>query len=176
MVRYPVETALAMTQKPITQLEAMYRAHGSSLLAYLSRRFGHCAAPEDLLHETFVQALRRPYQVAAAPSPRAFLFGIARHLGLTALRRNQRLTIADSAADLETPAPLPVPQTDLADLRNAIALLPPQLRDTLELRLRDELSYEEIGAVLEIPVGTVRSRLHHALRQLQEKLVQEDPS
>jgi RNA polymerase sigma-70 factor (ECF subfamily) len=48
--------------------------------------------------------------------------------------------------------------------------LPPQIRETLDLRLRDELSYEEIAAVLAIPVGTVRSRLHDALRKLQSEL------
>ena len=51
-------------------------------------------------------------------------------------------------------------------MRLAMAELPEQIRETLELRLRDELSYEEIAAVLEIPLGTVRSRLHTALRLL----------
>jgi RNA polymerase sigma-70 factor (ECF subfamily) len=60
--------------------------------------------------------------------------------------------------------------TDLEDMRTAIEHLPPQIRETLDLRLRDELSYEEIAAVLAIPVGTVRSRLHDALRKLQSEL------
>jgi RNA polymerase sigma-70 factor (ECF subfamily) len=44
------------------------------------------------------------------------------------------------------------------------------LREALELRLRDELTYEEIAAVLEIPVGTVRSRLHNALERVRAAL------
>ena len=55
-----------------------------------------------------------------------------------------------------------------------MSVLPPPLvrlhRMNLELRLRDELSYEEIATVLGIPVGTVRSRLHHGLRQLRREL------
>jgi RNA polymerase sigma-70 factor (ECF subfamily) len=44
------------------------------------------------------------------------------------------------------------------------------LREALELRLRENLSYEEIAHVLDIPIGTVRSRLHSALRQLRERM------
>ena len=61
----------------------------------------------------------------------------------------------------------------IEEMREAIAGLPAHLRETLELRLRDELSYEEIAQVLEIPMGTVRSRLHGALKLLREKLNEE---
>jgi RNA polymerase sigma-70 factor (ECF subfamily) len=63
-------------------------------------------------------------------------------------------------------------QTDerLAAVRAAIASLPEAQRETLELRLRNELSYEEIAAVLGIPVGTVRSRLHGAVKTLRDRL------
>jgi RNA polymerase sigma-70 factor (ECF subfamily) len=53
-------------------------------------------------------------------------------------------------------------------MRRAIGRLPPHQRETLQLRLVDDLSYDEIAAVLEIPVGTVRSRLHNAVRTLGE--------
>jgi RNA polymerase sigma-70 factor (ECF subfamily) len=55
-------------------------------------------------------------------------------------------------------------------MREAICCLPEIHREVLELRLRDDLSYEEIAQVLNIPVGTVRSRLHHAVRGLRERL------
>jgi RNA polymerase sigma-70 factor (ECF subfamily) len=164
-----------MPGEPIAQFETLYRAHGSALLAYLSRRFGRCASPEDLLQETFVHAMRRPSQVAGAQSPRAFLFGIARHLGLSALRRRQRLVIDQPVENLDIAAPIPAADARLAELRQAIERLPDPLRATLELRLHDELSYEEISVVLKVPVGTVRSRLHNALRKLQEQFAQEDP-
>ena len=51
--------------------------------------------------------------------------------------------------------------------------MPREMRETLELRLADELSYEEIAAVLEIPVGTVRSRLHNAVKKLREEMCHE---
>jgi RNA polymerase sigma-70 factor (ECF subfamily) len=146
-------------------LEELYRAHGGDLLAYLRRSFGRCASPEDMLQETFVQALRKPQRLARAASPRAWLFGIARHVGLTALRRHRHVVPLDEIQPRETP-----PSTQVQAVRLAIAALPDAARETLELRLRERLSYEEIAQMLDIPIGTVRSRLHHAMRQLRQAL------
>lgn len=150
------------------KVEAWYREYGSVLLRYLSRRFGRGGA-DDLLQETFVQAMRRPQRIQETVSPRAWLFGIARHVGITAFRR-RRLTV-----DLPQTVSAPAAQEDerLAEMRQAIAKLPAEMRETLELRLADDLSYEEIAAVLEIPVGTVRSRLHNAVRKLREEMCHE---
>ena len=55
-------------------------------------------------------------------------------------------------------------------MHRAIAALPELQREALLLKLQHELTYEEIASVLNIPVGTVRSRLHHAVRQLRAAL------
>jgi RNA polymerase sigma-70 factor (ECF subfamily) len=149
------------------EIESLYRCHGPALLRYLQRNFGLCASAEDLLQETFVRALSRPRDCQTAESPRAFLFGIARHVGLTAARRDK---LERAMPARQRPPAAAAVDTDLEDMRTAIEHLPPQIRETLDLRLRDELSYEEIAAVLAIPVGTVRSRLHDALRKLQSEL------
>jgi RNA polymerase sigma-70 factor, ECF subfamily len=151
----------------MSQIEGLYRSHGPALLRYLQRSFGWCAAADDLLQETFVRAMTGASQLQSAESPRAFLFGVARHVGLTAARRAAlRMTepIGEVAAAGEPNA------AELSEMRQAIAQLPEQIRQTLELRLHEELSYEEIAVVMEIPVGTVRSRLHSALRLLREAM------
>jgi RNA polymerase sigma-70 factor (ECF subfamily) len=146
------------------EIERLYRSHGAALLAYLRRAFAWCALPEDLLQETFVQALRRQDRLAEAASPRAWLFGIARHVGLTAARRYRPgATLAESQLAAEA-------NPEIAAMREAIAALPEILRDTLDLRLRAGLSYEEIAEALDIPIGTVRSRLHSALMRLRQSL------
>jgi RNA polymerase sigma-70 factor (ECF subfamily) len=146
------------------QIEEMYRTHGGLLLAYLRRRFGWCASAEDLLQETFVQALRQEERLSAADSPRAWLLGIARHVGLTAARRRRPMEALDAQA------PAPAVAADVADLRQAIEELPETLRETLELRLNQRLDYAEIAQVLGIPLGTVRSRLHSAMRRLRDEM------
>jgi RNA polymerase sigma factor (sigma-70 family) len=149
------------------KVEAWYREYGAALLRYLIRRFGRDGA-DDLLQETFVQALRRP-QRGETVSPRAWLFGIARHVGITAFRRSKVMaqlpaSMAAQAAEVDE---------RLGEMRQAMAKLPQEMRETLELRLADDLSYEEIAAVLEIPVGTVRSRLHNAVKKLREEMCHE---
>jgi len=150
------------------KVEGWYREYGAVLLRYLGRRFGWAGA-DDLLQETFVQALRRPRRVGETVSPRAWLFGIARNVGITAFRRRKVM------ADLPASIPTLAAEVDerLDEMRQAIARLPAEMRETLELRLADDLSYEEIAAVLEIPVGTVRSRLHNAVKKLREEMCHE---
>ena len=158
-----------MGDSRMAELERLYHEHGPSLMRFLRGRHGTEEA-EDLLHETFVAALRRLDQLEAATSPRGWLFGIARHLSL-AVRRRRRPT---TAIEADLPAATE-PGTDprLDEMRRAIAELPEQQRQALELRLREELSYEEIAAVLDIPLGTVRSRLHHAVRRLRQTLTEQ---
>jgi RNA polymerase sigma factor (sigma-70 family) len=150
------------------KVEAWYREHGSALLRYLGRRFGSDGA-DDLLQETFVHALRRPQRLGEAVSARAWLFGIARHVGLSAFRRRKEM------AELPQGVEARGQEADarIGEMRQAIAKLPEEMRETLELRLADDLSYEEIAAVLEIPVGTVRSRLHNAVKKLREEMCHE---
>lgn len=150
-----------------TGLETLYRDVGPGLLAFLRRTYGDEHAAEDLLQETFFEASRRLERLAEAVSPRAWLFAIARNVAATARRRWH--PVVPVPADL--PAPGAADSSELDAMRQAIAELPDAMREALELRLRAELSYEEIAAVLEIPVGTVRSRLHHAVRQLRAALL-----
>ena len=147
----------------MSDIERLYQDHGPALLSYLRRSFGWCASAEDMLQETFVQVLRRPGDLDEAVSPRAWLFGIARHLGQTAARRHRPMAELKESATSSA-------GSDLLDLRQAIAELSPTLREPLELRLGEQLSYEEIAQVLEIPVGTVRSRLHNAMRELRRRM------
>lgn len=146
-------------------IEQLYQDHGPALLSYLRRSFGWCASAEDVLQETFLQALRRPRGLEEAISPRAWLFGIARHLGQTAARRHRPVVSLDS---LQPQAP--VLNETIADMRRAIEQLSPALREALELRLDSRLSYEEISQILAIPIGTVRSRLHNAMRELRHAM------
>lgn len=149
------------------QLQVFYEAHGPALLIYLRRMTGRSDVAEDLLHETFVQALRGMDRMREVVSPRAWLFAIGRNVAVSALRR--RRVTASLPQDV---AAVPVLDEDarLVPMRRAISELPEKLREALELRLRHDLSYEEIASVLNIPVGTVRSRLHNAVQQLRETL------
>ena len=137
-------------------------------MGYLRRIVGDCQLAQDLLQETFIQAIRSKNKLTNASSPRAWLFGVARNLAMNTIRRSQPLV--SLPANLSQDCPQPDPRIE--QMRQAITKLPIAQQETLELRLTQELSYQEVATVLEIPVGTVRSRLHNAvgrLRQVMQK-------
>src|SRR5688500_2199591 len=123
------------------KVEEWYRDHAGALLRSLGGGFGDGA--DDLLRGAVVHALRRPQKVGAATWPRAWLFGIARHVGLSAFRKRRKT----SALPEEVAARADETEPRLVDMREAIGKLPEEMRETLELRLADDLSYEEIAAV-----------------------------
>jgi RNA polymerase sigma-70 factor, ECF subfamily len=146
------------------QLEAHYIELSPMLLAYFRRQRALAGAADDLLQETFLRAWRDRVRLGTAVSIRAYLFGIARHVSLDALRRLRPtepldgIEIADSAVATDE---------RLVLIRAAVEVLPDIHREPLLLKLQHELSYAEIAEVLGLPVGTVRSRLHYAVERLQ---------
>ena len=144
---------------------SLYRQHGAEVLHYLARRCPVDAA-NDLLQETFLQVVRHSERLNAVTMPRAWLFGIARNILAQHYRRQP-----ESAMEISPEAAAPATEdARLPAMREAIAALAPELRETLELRIEQELSYEEIAGVLDVPIGTVRSRLHNAVRRLRTTL------
>lgn len=151
------------------QLESLYQQHAPDILHYLRRLARDPAEAEDLLQETFLEAARHWEGVAAACSPRAWLFGIARNLS-RGTRRRWRIWRTQPLPERLGAAASPAEDPRLESMRAAIGELSAPYREALELRLRHDLSYAEIAEVLSIPVGTVRSRLHEAVTQLRERL------
>jgi RNA polymerase sigma-70 factor (ECF subfamily) len=77
-------------------------------------------------------------------------------------------------ADEDTP-PDAVAGMDASALDSALKAMPPPQREVMLLRYRDDMSYNEIALVVGCPIGTVRTRLHHAKRRLQELLTRGEP-
>ena len=150
----------------IMTLEAYYAQHGPYILRYLRRLVGPIHA-EDVLQDTFVQALCHIERLSDVNIPRAWLFRVARNLGMNVLRKKKMVTHIDldgliHSASLEDPR--------LVTMRQAISKLPDKHRETILLRWYDQLSYKEIAQVQDISVGTVRSRLHNSLGQLRMQM------
>ena len=150
------------------QLERHYIETGPAVLAYFRRRSATAPMADDLLQETFLRAWRQRDRLRSAISARAYLFGIARHVGLDALRRvrlTERLEPELVAVECDDAG-----DERLENMRSAIANLPEMYREALRLKLEHELSYAEIAEVLDLRIGTVRSRLHYAVLRLHTAL------
>ena len=148
---------------------------GAKTLAYLSGIIGDDA--EDVQQEIWLSVYRRIRELANPSAFRTWLFRITRHRAIDALRRRtrERELLLDAAEEIvavtETDAaPESFGGIDAATLEAALARIPPPQREVLLLRYRDDLSYEEIAVVVGCPIGTVRTRLHHAKRKLNEQL------
>jgi RNA polymerase sigma-70 factor (ECF subfamily) len=151
-----------------TDLETVFRECAKDLSAYFARRLGRSEPADDLVQESFLQLARRLRSGQVVSSPRAYLFGIARHVSLSFLRKQKIL--AEPLHDATGEAASAAPDARLEAAREVIAAMPPLQREILDLRFAHNLSYAEIAAVLGVPVGTVRSRLHNAVGLLRERL------
>jgi RNA polymerase sigma-70 factor, ECF subfamily len=148
-------------------LDRLYQETRPELMGYFLRRHGSREMAEDLVQETFAAVMRNPQRLLQAEVPRAYLFGLAHNISVDAFRRARP---ADRPLEEEAAANVEREDPRLATMREAIGRLNPTLRQVLELRLHQELCYEEIARILNIPIGTVRSRLHHAVKNLREVL------
>jgi RNA polymerase sigma factor (sigma-70 family) len=153
----------------------LFERHSQSIHRYLARRVGVSLA-EELTADTFVTAfrLRNRYDTNYTDA-RPWLFGIAanqmrRHWRsekrkLRAYARTGLDPVVDETPDAERRVDAAATGPQLA---RALASIPPKDREALLLLAWGDLSYEEIARALEIPVGTVRSRISRARSRLRE--------
>ena len=166
----------------------LVRRYEKELFRYLTRYLGNPALAEDVFQNTFLQVhLKRGLFENGRPF-RPWLYAIATHQAVDSLRKvgrhptvslDQRVGGGGRESDAGNLIDLLVsddagPLAELQEserqqwVRESIARLPDALRQTLILAYHQDLKYREIAEILQIPVGTVKSRLHAALSKLQE--------
>lgn len=154
----------------------LFERHGKALYNYCFRRIGSWATAEDMLSVVFIEAWRRRDQDLPPDKVLPWLYGIA-----TNVVRNQRRSERRYAAALNrVPAVRPEPDfAGLSDERvddewqtqgalNLLRQLPRREQEAFVLCAWMELSYEDAAIALQVPVGTVRSRLSRARTRLRE--------
>ena len=128
---------------------------------------------EDLAQDVFVRVLNGLHRYQAAGRLDAFLLRIARNLWIDFLRRKRPLAstdvVQDAVDESDGPVDLAVCRDRAEYLRRLLASCEPDTRELLELAVLQKLPYAEVAMILEIPVGTVKSRVFYALRYLRER-------
>lgn len=147
--------------------------HQDILVNYF-RRLGAChGMAEDLAQETFVRLYK--WRTRYQPSARfaTFLFTLARHAWADTLRMRQRRIVmgTELEPDLHGAGADDTPVQDLRlDMQDALMQLEEGHRMVVLLNTFEGLNYAEVGVVLGIPEGTVKSRMFHAMRKLRAYL------
>lgn len=160
--------------------ESLYRRHRDWALVLAYRFSGDQALAADAVQETFLYLLRKLPTLRLTARLTTFLYPAIKH-NAQAARRKRRLaaqsrTEPESADDpWLTPSPADTSdpvlrREDAALLRRAIEQLPPAHREVVLMRYAARMSLEEIAEALEVPLGTVKSRLHLAVGSLRGRL------
>jgi RNA polymerase sigma-70 factor (ECF subfamily) len=155
-------------------IEALFADHFDAIYRFASCRVGLDAAA-DIAAETFAQAVRSADRMDPSSDARPWLFGIASNVIRHHRRAEQRRLRGYAAAEHQSHAvgANGHPESEAllrARLVDALTRLDVGDRDALLLFAWADLTYEEVATALEIPLGTVRSRIHRARRMLRESL------
>jgi RNA polymerase sigma-70 factor (ECF subfamily) len=168
----------AFEREALESLDSLYRT---------ALRLGRDRADaEDLVQDTYLKAFRSSDQFQPGTNLRAWLFTILHNTARNRFRDRARDTVAidsdvvDRAADRpapgsssrgpETPESLLLRDTLTPDLQAAVDALPAAFREAVWLRDVEEFSYAEIAAMLDVPIGTVMSRISRGRRMLFDHL------
>ncbi|WP_371673754.1 RNA polymerase sigma factor [Streptomyces sp. NBC_00289] len=164
----------------------LFHRYSDDIHLYAARRLGTETA-DDLMAETFVIAFqqRRRYDLSR-PHARPWLYGIVTNLigqhrraearRLRALSRVASAGPAEAEPLAERVAAKVSAESSRGELTGALAALPARHRDVLLLIAWGDLDYAETAEALQVPVGTVRSRLHRARTALRQALGGSDPT
>ena len=143
---------------------------------YLNNQF----AAEDIVQETMIKLFTHKHYYKPIAKFSTWIYTIAKNLALTEIRKNKRRKTESMWNDQGQPIDVPSNedslekkvQNELAveELNKCLDEIPENFRIAVVLRDFQELSYEEISKILEIPVGTIKSRINRGRIQLAEKL------
>jgi RNA polymerase sigma-70 factor (ECF subfamily) len=148
-------------------IEDLYRRHSRLLLGQLRFMVDQPALAEEILQDTMLAVWKGARTFRGGSRVRTWLLGIARRQARDRMRRQRPLPMADSELALR-PSPNPGPEAiavERAEGRRMVAALrtlTPAHGEVLGLVFGADLSLAEVARVLEVPLGTVKSRLHAA--------------
>jgi RNA polymerase sigma-70 factor, ECF subfamily len=165
--RSDVELVAAINGGDAAAFDVLYFRHRDWVVGLAFRFTGDSDASLDVLQETFLYLLRKFPGFRLTANLKTFLYPAVRHLAIAA--RHKATRYQATATELEqlehAPAP-PAAGAEANDLQFVLAALPEEQREVLLLRFVDGLSLAEIAEAMDIPLGTVKSRLHNALQTL----------
>lgn len=158
----------------MTEFEAVALPHSTDLYRTAARVLGDSTKADDVVQEVYLQAWKSFHRFEPGTNCRAWLFKILFNTIHHYRRKWMNLRFirdSEEVLDVTPAAPLPLPEklTDQSILA-ALEEVPPDFRSVVILSDLEEFAYKEIAGILQIPIGTVMSRLSRGRKLLREKL------
>jgi RNA polymerase sigma-70 factor (ECF subfamily) len=154
-------------------METLYYRYRDWVVALAYRFCRNREDALDVMQQAFIYLFSKFPGFELCCQMKSFLYPVVKNLAVDQLRKRDRLV---AWSDAQTDVVAPVSRDARAGRQNVaelVARLPEQQREVVLMRFADGLSLSEIAEALEIPLGTVKSRLHNALATLRESLQRE---
>lgn len=159
----------------VLALRDIYRAHHIQVRAFAQRLLGDANAAEDLVQEVFIAVPKAARRYRFETTPSSYLLGIAANCASKHIRASKRRRAASERFSQVPLTPVTAPDDEAHALRlieqlmRAVDRLPDKLRIVFVLCQIEERDATEVGAILDVPSSTVRTRLRLAREQLQRQ-------
>jgi RNA polymerase sigma-70 factor, ECF subfamily len=169
-----VDASLAIAAEPALDIDALYADHAAFLSRVLIRLVGDGPHVDDLVQESFLVAHRKRMSFDGRAQPRTWLYGIASNLAKRHRRGTGRFLRAIGLYADEPLPPASSPDHDVERaratwlVRTTLDRLPFKQREVFVLYELEEVDGARIAELLEIPINTVWTRLHHARKRFAE--------
>ncbi len=173
-----LDTALLLRAQAgdVAAVEELVCRHDGSLRYFVRRLLTDTTAADDVVQEVWLAALRQMKRITCGAAFRVWLYRVARNLAVSRARieTRKKLLPLEAAADAPEQDQTVFTAEDAAAVHQAMARLTVEHREAITLRFMEEMSYEEIAQVIGCSIGTVRSRLHYAKKELLRAIGKED--
>ena len=166
-----VKWTLAVQKGDQIAFRKIVEKYQNSLLNFFYYMNANMQEGEDLTQETFLKVYLYRDKYTPTAKFTTFLYRIARNTGIDYLRKKKAISVSFDDDLLEQPESDTGRSSDIdvkGDIEKALQLLPEKLRSVVVMSYFEDLKYQEIADILEIPLGTVKSRMSFAMNQLKE--------
>ncbi len=166
-----------------TELENCIWEYGKDIYSFCKSLTLNLQEADDLYQDTFLKAMERIDEIDCEKNPKSYLLSIALRLWKNKKRKYawrsriaNMLSLTDDLDLDDAENPIFSPENEIlkneeADLvRQAVNRLPDKLKIVILLFYMEDLSAAQIASILKIPIGTVKSRMHHAKKILEQEL------
>lgn len=151
-------------------MHMLYQRYNTQIYAFAMSRVRNAELASDCVHDTMIDVWRSAKSFEGRSAVKSWLFSISRNKLVDALRKQGRMSYVDDVPEQEDTKPNPeaaaIAASERALLHHCLEGLSGSHHAAIRLTFLEELSYPEVADIEGVPVGTIKTRVHHAKKAL----------